>query len=316
MKVVLFVNHASALPVIDYFNTRGDLKAVISPERQNPNNVRIAELCKLHGILFLTVNQEQLTTTLPQQIANLKPDVALMIGFPYRISSSLFTISLLGFYNIHFSLLPAYRGSDPVFWQLKNGETTGGITIHQIDESFDTGPIIYQQAVAFINGENSGICNSRYTPFVLEMIKRLVRDLSHGVQVPHQEPKYAESYCPKPTPDDLAIHWDVDTAEQVESLVNACNPFAGGALTILEQQVISILEVSPVDGLGADDEPGGTIVHAGNDGLFVQCADRKILRINILKLEEGFLTGFKLSALGIKKGHRFMNFSALPIAID
>jgi methionyl-tRNA formyltransferase len=301
-------NHAGALPALAWFNDQGWLQAVISSNTLSGHNLQIQDYCYLNNITHLKVTRQQLHTQALQLFNELGPDMALMYGFTYRVPPAIFTIPRLGFYNVHFSMLPAYCGSDPVFWQIKNGERQGGITIHKVDEGFDTGAVVLQQSIPFLPGENWGICNSRYSSATINMIRQLCEMLMQGNDLPLiTTDNLTRSYYPKPAAKDLAIFWDQYNATQIESLVNACNPSGGGAITTYMQQEVRILEVSPVDQQGDADIPGGTIIHADTSGLFVQCADRSLLRINILKLNEGYLTGFKLAALGIKAGQCFEN---------
>ena len=76
------------------------------------------------------------------KIAEFEPQLVICSCFPWRIPASLLAIPQHGWWNLHPSLLPAYRGPDPLYWQQQAGETRTGITLHQMDEEFDTGPIL------------------------------------------------------------------------------------------------------------------------------------------------------------------------------
>jgi len=310
MKIIVFTTHAAVLPIIEYFHSQGWLSLVVSTEKLSGNNLQIEDFCISRGTDFLKINRSQLLTTAKDLLLDIQPDLIVMLGFSYRIPREIFAIPHLGFYNIHFSLLPAYKGADPIFWQMKNGETIGGITIHEVNADFDSGKIVLQQAIPFIPGETAGICNGRYAVPAFQLVQQLIEKLisnSNAADFPIDSTSrnsIPESYFTKPVPDDFAIRWDSDTASQIENLVNACNPSVGGAVSVFRQQMVRILEVSPVDGKGEVAVPGGTVIHADGSGLYVQCTDRKILRINIIKVNEGFMTGFKLAALGVVKGDR------------
>lgn len=291
---------------MDYFSSKGLLKAVVSTKIQHFENPEIENIAIVKGIPFYRIARKELNTTVQDLFYKIHPDVVVMCGFTYRIPKSLFSIPHLGFFNIHFSLLPAYRGADPVFWQIKNGEQTGGISIHRVDENFDSGEVVLQQSIPFIPGETWGICNSRYNAPLFNMLSKLIESLNKGEQLkPLEIDGNNSSYYKNPDAADLIIQWDLFTAKQIENLVNASNPSAGGAITYLHQQLVRILEVSPVDGKGEPHMAPGTIIHTDATGLYVQCLGSNILRINILKLSEGFITGFKLVALGLKKGDCF-----------
>lgn len=316
MKIVLFANHVAALPVLDYFHSQEWLSAVISTDKLHSENLQIEDYCKQQAIPFYKVVREEIKTTILSLFKRIKPDLAFMCGFTYQIPAELFSIPALGFFNLHFSLLPAYGGPDPIFWQLKNGEETGGITIHKVAADFDSGEVVMQQQIPFIPGENWGICNSRYAPVVFNMITLLTQKLMQNDRIEVTKAcNYHSSYYPKPSAEDMAILWDTHTSEQIEQLVNACNPCANGAITLFKKQMVRILEVSSVGGVGDSALSGGSIVHADGSGLYVQCADQKIIRINILKLKEGFMTGFKLAALGVNKGDCFENIILKNLSI-
>ncbi|QJD95223.1 hypothetical protein HH214_04685 [Mucilaginibacter robiniae] len=308
MKIIFFTNQLAALPLLSYFHTKGWLKAVIHPHRQKASDFQIEDFCCSAAIPFHYVGKAEFHELITDLFDVIAPDLAVMFGFSYHIPECLFTRPRLGFYNIHFSMLPAYRGPNPIFWQIKNGETVGGVSIHQVDSGWDTGPIVMQQQVSFIPGETWGICNSRHSAVAYNLMVQLADQLQYGLPLPQISiPEQQATYYSKPAVEEFAIDWQTSTATQIENLVNACNPNVGGAIASLKHQMVRILEVSPVDAVADAATPPGTVVHSDQSGMYVSCVDRKILRINILKLNEGFMTGFKLAALGIQPGDVFEN---------
>lgn len=308
MKIVLFANHLAILPAIDYFNSQGWLHAVLSTDKLHGENLQIEDICKQQHILFHKIEQSQLQTLVPDLIRSIEPDFIFMCGFSYKIPSQVFSIPTLGFYNIHFSLLPAYRGPDPIFWQLKNGETTGGISIHKVDKGFDSGAVVARLEIPFVRGENWGICNSRHGAAVFNLMIPLINKMTQQEEIFPLTPfTVTNNYQGRPGAEDLMIQWDSDTANDIENLVNASNPCYGGALTFYKQTAIRILEVSPA--FTTNDVPAaapGTLVFSdAQNGLVVMCADKSMLRINILKINEGYFSGFKLFAMGVQTGDQF-----------
>lgn len=77
-----------------------------------------------------------------EKMAEFKPELVVCSCFPWRIPAALLAAPRHGWWNLHPSLLPAYRGPDPLHWQQQARETATGITLHQMDEEFDTGPIL------------------------------------------------------------------------------------------------------------------------------------------------------------------------------
>ncbi|MFJ4629420.1 methionyl-tRNA formyltransferase [Streptomyces sp. NPDC088847] len=72
-------------------------------------------------------------------------DLLVCYGFSWRLPRSVLQIPRYGVLNIHSSLLPKYRGPAPVLWAIRNGDTHLGVTVHRMDEAFDTGPVLAQQ---------------------------------------------------------------------------------------------------------------------------------------------------------------------------
>lgn len=308
MKIIILANHAAILPAIDCFHAQGWLNAVISTEKLHSNNLQIEDLSRQRGIPFYKITEQELKTSTLDLFKQIKPDVVFMCGFTYRIPQELFSIPASGFFNIHFSMLPAYRGPDPVFWQIRNGEQTGGISIHKVEASFDSGDVVARQEIPFIQGENWGICDGRYSAAVFNTLIPLINKIIQGEQILPLNPlTVSESYFSKPAVQDFIIQWETSTAAEIENLVNACNPLAGGALTFLNNQPVRILETGTVYTQDEIPEaaPGTIILSDAHNGIMVLCAGKSILRINIIKLNEGYFTGLKLFAMGVKAGDRF-----------
>jgi methionyl-tRNA formyltransferase len=76
-----------------------------------------------------------------------KLDLVLTIGYGVLLPENILSLPKNGFLNLHFSLLPAYRGAAPVQRALQNGEVTTGVTVFQLDKGMDTGPIFAQESI-------------------------------------------------------------------------------------------------------------------------------------------------------------------------
>lgn len=72
-------------------------------------------------------------------------DLLVVFGFAWKLPPAVLAIPRLGALNIHVSMLPKYRGPAPLLWAIRNGDRTGGVTVHWMDENFDTGNILAQQ---------------------------------------------------------------------------------------------------------------------------------------------------------------------------
>lgn len=82
----------------------------------------------------------------------LRPDVLCAACFPRRLPAEWLALPRLGALNIHPALLPDYRGPEPIFWQFREGEPRLGVTVHQMDAGFDTGPLVAQAETPWPDG--------------------------------------------------------------------------------------------------------------------------------------------------------------------
>jgi methionyl-tRNA formyltransferase len=80
-----------------------------------------------------------------RQVRNLAVDLIVVANYSHILRRRLFSVPRLGAINVHPSLLPAFRGPDPIYWLRASGATEGGVSIHRVDRGIDTGPIIVQR---------------------------------------------------------------------------------------------------------------------------------------------------------------------------
>jgi methionyl-tRNA formyltransferase len=308
MKIVLLSTHYCSVPTLQFLLNAETVQVVVAPAEVNPFNQQLEQFAIGLNVPFKRFSKAELTTGFKVMLTELRPDLVLTFAFPYKIPTELFDIPKSGFYNVHFSLLPRYRGRTPVFWQLKNGEERGGISVHQVTAEFDEGPLLMQKEVPIAPGTNHGIYSGQLSLESVAVIASAIEKLKNTgntMLLPQNESSASEA--PVPTPLDLSVNWETQSAKEIENLVNATNPDFGGAMTVLRNQLFRLLEVVPADLNNPVEQPPGTIVYADpNHGLFVACKNQQYLRINIVQSSEGILSGFKLAALGIQAGERLM----------
>jgi len=118
------------------------------------------------------------TTKLQQRIAELQPDLLLVTCFPYRIRDSI--LSAAPCINLHPSLLPAYRGPTPLFWQFQSGEQNFGVSIHRVIAKMDRGTILKQKKVHLEWGINKVDANNRLATCAINL-------LEYHIHQPHEK---------------------------------------------------------------------------------------------------------------------------------
>lgn len=135
-------------------------------------------------------------------LTELSPDAAVVACFTRRISAAVLALPRFGFLNLHPSLLPLYRGPQPLFWQLHDGARTGA-TVHYLDEGLDTGDIAAQAAVDLPGGVSGPEAEQRLALAGLGLLRGVLDDLAAGVV--RREPQGEGSYRRAPTDADFAL---------------------------------------------------------------------------------------------------------------
>ncbi len=139
----------------------------------------------------------------PAALAAFAPDVAVVTCFTRRIPPAALAVPRLGFLNLHPSLLPAYRGPQPLFWQLRDGATTGA-TVHYMDEGLDTGDIAAQAAVPLPDGISGPEAERTLALAGLGLLRGVLDELARGI-VQRQPQAAGGSQQPAPTEADFAL---------------------------------------------------------------------------------------------------------------
>jgi methionyl-tRNA formyltransferase len=120
----------------------------------------------------------------PQRVAPLlrafEPDLAICMGFGWRIRADALAVPRLGILNGHPSLLPRWRGPNPFGWTFRGGDSEAGFTFHLMDESFDTGPILAQGAMPIDDDDTIATLLERYHELTGGLLTRALARLESG----------------------------------------------------------------------------------------------------------------------------------------
>lgn len=140
-----------------------ELRAIVTSPGAHPailgNNAlsRIADHLGIPLLRHWRVNDEHARG----EIADLDPDAVVMASFDQIIGARLLAVPRHGWLNVHPSQLPRYRGPEPVYWAIADGEAEAGITLHRAVPRFDAGPILAQRTVRVAADETSGTLTRR-----------------------------------------------------------------------------------------------------------------------------------------------------------
>ena len=150
----------------------------------------------------------------PQRLRPEPVDVIVAACFPFRLPRWLLALPTHGCFNLHPSLLPAYRGPAPLFWQLRDGVPTGGITLHLMAEELDAGAIVGQQSLPFPAGITAAQANQQLAEIGARLTLGALAALEGGTLCRRPQEARHASYFPWPKDDDfhLSTDWPAERA--------------------------------------------------------------------------------------------------------
>jgi methionyl-tRNA formyltransferase len=292
MKIGIISNHHFSLPTINYLLNNGLVAGFAVPEFQNQNFQNIKQLSEAHHLPFNILQKNNLSNDIKNWITSINAKVVFVFSFPYKIPDAVLNMPKLEFINFHPSILPSYRGPDPLFWQIKNGVKETGITAHKMDTDFDTGPIVHIEKENITSNDTYGFLESKLSITLLKCVSNtlnVIMNNNNSFILSAEQNEANASYYSRPQEDDLLIDWDKQNAESICNLVNASNPKYQGAVTFYKNVPVRILQTSIEDGDNLGKRPG-TIVDI-KDRLKVAALDDKIISFDIIYVMEGCYTG-------------------------
>ena len=203
-----------------------------------------------HGIEVLEPTTLRDNEEIANRLRELAPDAIPVVAYGNLVPASLLDLPRHGWVNLHFSLLPEFRGAAPVQAAILAGLTTTGATTFRIDEGLDTGPILATIEETIMPSDTADDLLIRLAYKGADLLVETMDGLDANIVVTRTQPAEG-SYAPKIQSKDARIKWDLD-AEVVERTIRAYTP-GPGAWTMLGEQrfKISPVTLSESNTLGA-----------------------------------------------------------------
>jgi methionyl-tRNA formyltransferase len=179
-------------------------------------------------------------------------DAAVVVAYGLLLPKAVLSAPRLGCLNIHASLLPRWRGAAPIQRALMAGDAETGITIMQMNEGLDTGPVLLQERVPIAPEDDAGVLHDALASMGARLVVRALDGLASGALTAQPQPSSGTTYAAKLTRDDERLDWR-RSAEELARQVRALSPrpgawFAvnGDRLKVLAGEVIAeTFEVVP-----------------------------------------------------------------------
>ena len=230
-------------------------------------------------------------------------DVAVVVAYGRILPQAYLEAFPKGAINVHFSLLPKYRGAAPVNWAIVGGEAKTGVTTMQMDVGLDTGDMLLQAETEIGAQENSVELMQRLSIVGADLLSETLKNLDNLTPQPQNHD--AATLAPIMKKEDGLISWML-SAREITDRVRGFQPFPT-AFTFYEGKKLTVWRCEPSEAAHTLKQPG-EILAAKGDNLLVFCGGDSVLRIDELQIEgkkrmatRDFLNGIKLQ-VGEKLG--------------
>lgn len=204
-----------------------------------------------------------------QTIANLKPDIMIVVAYGLILPQAILDIPKFGCLNVHGSLLPRWRGAAPIQRACWAGDSETGITIMQMDAGLDTGDMLFKTACP-INPDDTSVSLynklAQLGPNVLLQTLALIID---GKAKPEKQDPSQATYAEKLSKQEAKLNWNL-SATQLERCIRAFNPWPVSYFEV-EGQPIKVWQANVIT-LNSNKTPG-TILQADKKGIQIATSE-------------------------------------------
>ncbi|MFC5138716.1 methionyl-tRNA formyltransferase [Actinomycetospora rhizophila] len=281
MRVVFAGTPEPALPSLRRLldSTRHEVVAVVTrPDApagrsRRPQRSPVGALADEAGVPVLTPVKASEPGFL-EELADLAPDCCPVVAYGNLLRREALDIPRHGWVNLHFSLLPAWRGAAPVQAAIRAGDEITGASTFALEEGMDTGPVYGTVTEEIGRHDTAGVLLERLAISGAALLVSTLDGIEDGELAPVPQPADGVSHAPKITVDDARVPWS-HPAPAVDRLVRAVTPAPGAWTTFREAR----LKLGPVRTTGEGGlEPGSlrverTRVLVGTDGAAVALGD-------------------------------------------
>jgi methionyl-tRNA formyltransferase len=273
MRAIFFGTPEIAVPSLDALASVAEVVGVVcQPDRPAGRGLKMhAPAVKVRAEeLGLSVLQPEKIKS-PDVVAWMRErnaDVAVVLAYGRILPRDVLAAPAHGCMNLHASILPRYRGAAPINWAIVRGETETGITLMQMDEGLDTGPVYATRSLAIGENEIAGELAQRLAALAAEVVREDLPRAVGGELVAQPQDPAAATTAPQLEKEDGRIDW-ARPAWEIHDHVRGMTPWPS-AFTHLGPRLFKILATQRSN-LDTRSYPPGTLAMADSNGVIVAC---------------------------------------------
>jgi methionyl-tRNA formyltransferase len=308
VRSIFFGSPEFAVPCLDALHAVSDVAAVISqPDKPAGRGLSMRPpAVKVRALeLGLEVWQPKKVRTpeFAEELRALDADVGVVVAYGRILPRAVLDAPRLGCVNVHASLLPKWRGAAPIQWSIVHGDAETGVTLMQMDEGMDTGPMLAKAAIPIERTDDAASLSARLSELGAELLRRELPRYVAGALTREPQDDSLATMAPLLEKKHGRIDW-TQSASAVHDQIRGMNPWPG-AFTSLGDRRIKVHRAMPST-LDPEGAKPGEVTALDPEGILVACGSGTL---EIQELQESgrkrvdaraFITG-----RGVAVGDRF-----------
>jgi len=241
----------------------------------------IAVVADAAGIPVYKPQRLRLDAELKQTLTHLQPDAFVTIAFGQILDAEVLAIPKLGTVNVHASLLPKYRGANPIQWAILNGDTETGLTTMLTELGVDTGPMLLTHTEPITETDTTATLTEKLSHAAGPLLIKTLLSLGDGSLTPTPQDDALATHAPKLSKDDGTVNFN-DPAEVVERRIRALQPWPGAAVWASSRGHVKLLDgrvMSSSTDVVTLQRAGGSILEILPEGILIACGQNSTLLV-------------------------------------
>ncbi|MFH0702057.1 MAG: methionyl-tRNA formyltransferase [bacterium] len=246
MKIIFLGTPKLAVPSLEYFIKKEDvevLTVITQPDKPakrgqklTPSPVKI--LAETYNIKIYQPKRIRDDENLINILRELRPDAFITVAFGQILSKELLDIPRLGVINLHSSLLPKYRGPNPIQWAIINGDKVTGITTMLSEVEVDTGPTLLKKEILMPENMDAVELSNIIANTGPQMLYDSIAGLDNKTLTPLSQDEKQASHAPKLKKEDGKINW-TESSNVIHNKIRGMKPFPS-SYTYFKENMIKI----------------------------------------------------------------------------
>lgn len=271
MRAVFYGTPALSVPVLAAVASVADVVLVTTnPDRARgrsgrPHPSPVKEAAAAFGF---PISQPDRPTADEDRLREIAPDVAVVAAYGKLITPELLAVPAAGFVNVHFSLLPRWRGASPVVRAILAGDAATGVTIMQMDAGWDTGPMIATAEVPLTGAETGGSLSATLAAVGARLLAECLPGFVSGEIPARPQPEAGATAAAMIKVEEAYVDPARHTRDAVLRAIRAFDP-APGAWSMLEGSRIKLWGARAIEGAA----PEAGVVAAAGEGVVLGARD-------------------------------------------